>query len=814
MNPKSMTQMATCVPPMAPVAPHGGIAHAGRQLGGGEPVRVGLLVDEPQGIDRLEPGVALRPRSRIEEVVETGAGRQAEVVPARRAHPQVLLELLVEQHRRAGRALGPQVGRIDVAPGAERRQLERHQAVLRRAAARIALCPRDPAAGRLRRQATKAAPASEIAADVSTPPMTAGRNAGLATVRRDRDIRDDRGSREGDELARRRRQWTMRQAAPRGLPRSGTTGDSAAGRRPAAAAVARSSGGTSVTSRWLAGQQRLEVAIDDERLVLAVPRAEPAGHRRSRSSDPSSPATWRRPRWMSTRTAPSDRPRIAAISAVVISWTKRRTTARRRSPLRPSTARSAAAVASRSDHGPLDVGRVRRRVVARSSGASGRRRRPRRRSATTLRAMRNSQILNVDASGPSSGRARSSNPASPDKRGQERPLGGVLGLVMVAELVDREVVHLGQVLPIQGIEPSRVGPRRFHQGPIAVQVSETRTIGRLRSCHLPQCRSGHRVTPPPGPATTGAGRRDVPDLADEHLALAVRDGPVLDDQRAGHGVHAERPDRGRGTVRGDELDVTAGRDLPRGPRRRVEAAGAQRLDRSLEAGQERVEQRAVVDGRARGRLEQRGHRARELRRERRARPVRVQADADDRARVGPAQPVGLAEHARELADRRATSAAASVAPSDSTTRSFGHFSRIVPAGNPAIASAASAIASETVAARRQTRAAASQVGRNPSDSRRAAPAGAGHVRPSRPRPAVCSSATARQTSGVPSASQPRTTSLVEPTTAKCSRRARKSATVGRLSRPPRPRSAPVAPARTRRAARAAPSRARPRRSCR
>ena len=40
-------------------------------------------------------------------------------------------------------------------------------------------------------------------------------------------------------------------------------------------------------------------------------------------------------------------------------------------------------------------------------------------------------------------------------------------------------------------------------------------------------------------------------------------------------------------------------------------------------------------------------------------------------------------------------------------------------------------------------------GRNPSESSSAAPGGATHVRPSRPRPAVCSSATARQTSGVP-----------------------------------------------------------------
>ena len=70
MNPKSMTQIATGVPPMRARPPDRRVAHPGRRLGGREPVRVGLLVDEPEPIDRLQAGVALRPRARVEQLVE------------------------------------------------------------------------------------------------------------------------------------------------------------------------------------------------------------------------------------------------------------------------------------------------------------------------------------------------------------------------------------------------------------------------------------------------------------------------------------------------------------------------------------------------------------------------------------------------------------------------------------------------------------------------------------------------------------------------------------------------------------------------
>ena len=86
------------------------------------------------------------------------------------------------------------------------------------------------------------------------------------------------------------------------------------------------------------------------------------------------------------------------------------------------------------------------------------------------------------------------------QRREERPFRGVLRLVMIAELVDRVVVHLGHVLPVQRVEPRGVGPSRVHERPIQVEVGETRATGLLRPRHLPQCRSDHLVTPSAGSA--------------------------------------------------------------------------------------------------------------------------------------------------------------------------------------------------------------------------------------------------------------------------------------------------------------------------
>ena len=104
------------------------------------------------------------------------------------------------------------------------------------------------------------------------------------------------------------------------------------------------------------GEERLEIAVGDERLdLVAVASRCRAGHRDGSSR---SRATLRRARWMRTRTAPSERPRTPAISAVDISSTKRRISARRRSSGRRPTADQAAATSSFARGVAFDVDRA------------------------------------------------------------------------------------------------------------------------------------------------------------------------------------------------------------------------------------------------------------------------------------------------------------------------------------------------------------------------------------------------------------------------------------------------------------------------
>ena len=188
-------------------------------------------------------------------------------------------------------------------------------------------------------------------------------------------------------------------------------------------------------------------------------------------------------------------------------------------------------------------------------------------------------------------------------------------------------------------------------------------------------------------------------------------------------------------------------------------------------------------------------------------PVGVDADADDGARVVRAEAVGLAQHAGDLADGAAGLEDEVVGPLEAgSCRRAGRRRPRRPRPSPATRSRPAATC----------RRARARPGRNPSDARSAAPGGASQRRPSRPRPAVCSSATARQTSGVP-VGQPLAHDVVgradalEALVAGEERRHRHVA----LTRRPRTRRRPprAARARTRRGARAAPSRDRPRRSC-
>ena len=120
MNPKSMTTIATRRALDPAGAPDRRVAQPGRELRGGDPVRVRLLVDEAERVHRHEARVALLPGALVEELAEADRRRQPEVVAARRAHAHRLLELLVEQLLLARGAAGPHVlGGRRLAPGAE-----------------------------------------------------------------------------------------------------------------------------------------------------------------------------------------------------------------------------------------------------------------------------------------------------------------------------------------------------------------------------------------------------------------------------------------------------------------------------------------------------------------------------------------------------------------------------------------------------------------------------------------------------------------------------------------------------------------------
>ena len=137
----------------------------------------------------------------------------------------------------------------------------------------------------------------------------------------------------------------------------------------------------------------------------------------------------------------------------------------------------------------------------------------------------------------------------------------------------------------------------------------------------------------------------------------------------------------------------------------------------------------------------------ELRREVCRGPVRIDADADDGPRVVRSEAVGLAEHAGELAE-----APAAAGLDDEVVR-------------PLEADRAGRQARDRLGrirhrerddrAGRQSRSAPATPAGSRSSRGARRPAGASQVRPLRPRPAVCSSAMATQTSAAPSAGQPR-----------------------------------------------------------
>ena len=373
-------------------APDRGVAQPRRDLGGRDPVRV-----RPSGrrtrAGRPTGGRASRstnvPWSRSRS--RRASRRQPEVVAARRADALDLVELLVEQHLLARRALRPEVRRVGVAAGPEGGKLDRHQSSLAdrmRGATRVrhgrpgrrgpSGSPARP--GRARRQATirgagqrdrggrqRAADqqrARQLAALVgrvvrrpsgsksSLAPVAGARNGigdALAADRGRRIRRVGRGLGEpGREalLEAERRVDADEVAAAAGRTRRGASGSRAA------------SAGPEVASPVARGEERLEVAIGQERLDLAGRRARP----RSPTGAPRAPEVARDASGARDGSGPGPRPRSGRGRRRSPRWTSRRRSAGRSPgggpPGSRPTARQAAAASSRVVAPRLDVERV------------------------------------------------------------------------------------------------------------------------------------------------------------------------------------------------------------------------------------------------------------------------------------------------------------------------------------------------------------------------------------------------------------------------------------------------------------------------
>ena len=447
-----------------------------------------------------------------------------------------------------------------------------------------------------------------------------------------------------------------------GARAAGSSAPAPASRSPRAAA-----------SRTGARQERVEIEVGQQGLgargvpsIRLIDRA-PTRRRRDRGRRPAA----RGGRGPGPR--PRSGPRTPAISAVDISSTKRRISAWRRSAGRRPTARHAAAASSRGATSPSTSSGSATSAAA-SSGASGWRRRERRWFDDGVPG----DLEQPDAEGRGAfavGRPGALlEPGQAGEGGEERPLGGVLGLVMVAELVVRVAVHLGEIPAIQGVEPERIAPGLLDERAIAIEVGDRARSARRRPrplgrrAHSSQHRSGHRVTPSP---RGGRGR-----TSPTRTVAARPAGRVA--RRRGRrclGVDADRADERRRRRRALELDGPAGRQLPIGPVAGVEACRPERRRRAARAA--RGTRRAAVRGRS-------GARRRASRSDvidaassggKRVRgPVGVDADPDDGPRLaGP-------EARRSRRERRPACGRAPSSPS--TTRSFGHFRRIVPARQP------------------------------------------------------------------------------------------------------------------------------------
>ena len=290
-------------------APHGGVTHAGALACGLEPLRVRLLVHEAEHVDRFQAGVLLAERIAVEQLADARIDAQPEMVAAARADALVLVELLVVEHLLTVRTLRPQVRRVRLAATAEG-QLDGHQL-------------RAPTPGDHGRAGDGDA-RSDRAAD-QQPPV--GQTPGLLCRLPDNRDRHDLSRRLsviprvclsaqliGQPLLEQERGMESRQPLLEQLDRVTHAG------------LARKWGlGRWQRNRhtpWPVSRASMYASACDGRVVSVGAASEPR---------PIWRATACSARWINTRVAPSDRPSTTPISRVLISSTKRRTSACRRS---------------------------------------------------------------------------------------------------------------------------------------------------------------------------------------------------------------------------------------------------------------------------------------------------------------------------------------------------------------------------------------------------------------------------------------------------------------------------------------------------
>ena len=408
----------------------------------------GFWSTKPSGSHGLQPGVPLVEGVGVEQQRQPRVDAQPEVVAAARAHAQALVELLVVEHLGARGHWVHRSGGYSWSRRGRNGSLTGH----RRAAPTTRPGGRDDQASGAR--------AGEDTPDAMAPPTSSRRRA--VPTDRPRPRRGSAPLGRAAPAADQRHGRSVRTASPSArsraasAPRTGTRDGS--GPRHAASDVGRpASRSAGACPPRSAQRPRPRPVVAGQHAAPRTGRAGwPPRPPRCRARSPSSSATVRSARWMSTRPHPSERPITSPIS-------------RRGHLLHEPEHQGAAAVGRQAvDGAPRAAASSRRRrrgrIIGRPTARAPRRAAPRgaaavaRRSlASTLRQIWNSHTRKVlPSSAPVVERGQAT------QRLEEHLLGDVLGRVMGARLVERRSCTPGPRTSGRGsrIAAGRVGPLR------------------------------------------------------------------------------------------------------------------------------------------------------------------------------------------------------------------------------------------------------------------------------------------------------------------------------------------------------------------